>query len=94
MNGYLKIREEGYYIFVLDSDDGAKFYINNDLLLVNDGLHATGNAQTFIVPLEKGFYPIRVEYFQRGGERGLHLLYVQPGNEQPRPIPFEDLYSM
>jgi predicted alpha/beta superfamily hydrolase len=94
MNGYLKIREEGYYIFILDSDDGAKFYINNDLLLVNDGLHATGNAQTFIVPLEKGFYPIRVEYFQRGGERGLHLLYVQPGNEQPRPIPFEDLYSM
>jgi predicted alpha/beta superfamily hydrolase len=93
MDGFLEIREEGYYIFILDSDDGAKFYINNDLLLINDGLHAMGNTQTYMVPLQKGFYPIRVEYFQRGGGRGLNLLYVQPGDEQPRPIPFEALYS-
>jgi len=93
MDGFLEIKEEGYYIFILDSDDGSKFYFNNVLLLINDGLHATGNAQTYMVPLQKGFYPIRVEYFQKGGGRGLNLLYVQPGDEQPCPIPFEALYS-
>jgi predicted alpha/beta superfamily hydrolase len=93
MNGYLEIKEEGYYVFILDSDDGSKFFIDNKLILVNDGLHATGNAQTFMVPLQKGFYPIRVEYFQRGGGRDLNLLYVMPGHEQPSPIPYEDFYS-
>jgi len=93
MNGFLEIKEEGYYIFILDSDDGSKLHLNNVLLLTNDGLHATGNPQTYMVPLQKGFYPIRVEYFQKGGERGLGFLYVLPGREQPLPIPFEALYS-
>jgi predicted alpha/beta superfamily hydrolase len=93
MEGFLEIKEEGYYIFILDSDDGTKFYINNDLLLVNDGLHAMGNTQTYMVPLQKGFYPVRLEYFQKGGGRGLDVRYVLPGREQPLPIPFEALYS-
>jgi predicted alpha/beta superfamily hydrolase len=93
MNGYIEIKEEGYYIFILDSDDGSKLYINNVVMLINDGLHDTGNAQTTIVPLQKGFYPIRVDYFQKGGGRSLHVQYVLPGGEQPLPIPFEALYS-
>jgi len=93
MEGYIEIKEEGYYIFTLDSDDGAKLFINDDLVLVNDGLHAMGNTQTYMIPLQKGFYSVRAEYFQRGGERGLSVLYVQPGTEQPLPIPFECLYS-
>jgi hypothetical protein len=93
MDGFLEIKEEGYYVFILDSDDGSKIYINNVLLLSNDGLHATGNAQTTMVPLQKGFYPIRMEYFQKGGGRGLNFLYLLPGREEPLPIPFEALYS-
>ena len=85
MNGFLEIKEEGYYIFILDSDDGSKFYMNNELLLVNDGLHAMGNVQTYMVPLQKGFYPVRLEYFQRGGGRGLNIMYVPPGHERPLP---------
>ena len=93
MEGFLEIKEEGYYIFALDSDDGAKIYFNNGLLLANDGLHGMGNVQSYMAPLQKGFYPVRLEYFQKGGGRGLNLLYVQPGHEQPLPIPFEALYS-
>jgi predicted alpha/beta superfamily hydrolase len=92
MDGFLEIREEGYYVFILDSDDGAKIYLNNDLLLANDGLHGMGNTQTSMVPLQKGFYPVRVEYFQRGGGRGLDIRYVPPGQSQPLPVPFETLY--
>jgi hypothetical protein len=93
MEGFIEIREEGYYIFVLDSDDGSKFYFNNELVLINDGLHGTGNSQTYILPLEIGFYPIRMEYFQRGGERALNMLYLLPGQQQPVTIPFDVLYS-
>ena len=51
-------------------------------------------AQEFsMLPLESGFYPIKIEYFQRGGEVGLNLLYVKPNSMQPTPIPFELLYS-
>ena len=46
-----------------------------------------------MLPLEPGFYPIRLEYFQRGGGAGLNLLYVKPNTMKPIPIPFEAFYS-
>ena len=93
MDGFVEIKEEGYYVLILDSDDGAKIIFNGEPVLVNDGLHGMGNAQTYMLPLEKGFYPVRVEYFQRGGGRGLDIRYVMPGKEQPIPVPLEALYS-
>jgi predicted alpha/beta superfamily hydrolase len=93
MKGFVEIKEEGYFVFVLDSDDGAKLYFDEKLIADTDGLHAMGDAKTYMLPLEPGFYPIKVEYFQRGGEAGLDLLYVKPDIRQPIPIPFEALYS-
>lgn len=95
LEGYIKIEKEGYYIFVLDSDDGAKLYFNNKLIADNDGLHGPGNLKTYIVPLEKGYYPIKTEYFQQGGGMVLNMSYVAPGmaNPMPLPIPTELLYS-
>jgi len=93
MDGFFEIQEEGYFIFILDSDDGAKIYFNDEPILINDGLHGMGNAQTYMLPLKKEFYPIRLEYFQRGGGRGLDVRYIPPGQEQPLPIPFETLFS-
>ena len=93
MEGYLEIQKPGHYIFVLDSDDGAKFFIGDHLLIDYDGLHGDGHPKTYMVPLEKGFYPVRLQYFQQGGGAHLSLLYVVPGEDQPRPIPFELQYS-
>lgn len=93
MEGFLECKDEGYFVFILDSDDGAKIYLNNDVILANDGLHAMGNTQTYMLPLQKGFYPVRLEYFQRGGGRGLVVLYIPPRQQQPIPVPFELLYS-
>ena len=87
MEGDIEIQKDGYYIFVLDSDDGSKFFLDGKLLIANDGLHGAGNPRTFMVPLEKGFYPVRVEYFQNGGGALLKLDYVVPGEEKSRPVP-------
>lgn len=87
IDGYLEITQEGYYIFALDSDDGSKFYLADQLLIDYDGLHGSGNDKSFLVPLQKGFYPIRIEYFQREGGSGLNFVYVLPGEGNPHPVP-------
>lgn len=95
IEGYIEIQKDGYYVFVLDSDDGSKLSLGDNLLIAYDGLHGAGNPKTYLVPLEKGFYPIRLEYFQKGGGAYLKLDYVVPGEEKPNPIPvpFELQYS-
>jgi hypothetical protein len=93
LEGYIEIQKEGYYIFVLDSDDGSKLFLGDNLLIDYDGLHGNGKPKTYLVPLEKGFYPVRLEYFQQGGGAQLVLQYVLPGEEQPQPIPFERQYG-
>jgi predicted alpha/beta superfamily hydrolase len=93
MEGYIEIPKEGHYIFALDSDDGSKLYLGDQLLIAYDGTHGSGNPKSYLVPLEKGFYPVRLEYFQQGGGAHLMLLYVPPGEEQPQPIPFDLRYG-
>lgn len=93
LEGHIEIQEEGYYIFGLDSDDGSRLYLGDQLLINHDGLHSKGNAKSYIVPLKKGFYPLRMEYFQKDGGRGFDLIYVTPNNLQPQPIPLEVQYS-
>ncbi|SFV00400.1 alpha/beta hydrolase-fold protein [Pseudoduganella namucuonensis] len=95
IEGHIEIQKDGYYIFVLDSDDGSKLFLDDKLLIAYDGLHGGGSPKTYLVPLEKGFYPIRMEHFQKGGGVLLKLEYVVPGEEKPRPIPvpFEVQYS-
>jgi predicted alpha/beta superfamily hydrolase len=94
IEGYIEIREEGYYVFGLSSDDGSKLFINNQLVIDADGLHGPED-RSGIVPLEKGFYPIRVEYFQKEGGMNVNLIYVTPSVGAPTPvkIPFEVMYS-
>jgi len=91
--GRLEVKEEGYYTFGIDADDGAKFYLKNKLLIDYDGTHSNRYSQTFLVPLKKGFYPIRLEYFQKEKGMDLRLKYLIPGSKEPIDIPKELLYS-
>ena len=92
-SGYIKIEKKGHYIFAIQSDDGAKVFFNGQLIINNDGLHGMSNPKSFILPLEIGFYPIKIEYFQKMGGSGLSFLYLPPGEEEPIPVPTELLYS-
>ncbi|MFS2016478.1 alpha/beta hydrolase-fold protein [Massilia sp. CT11-108] len=93
LEGYIEIQKDGQYIFVLDSDDGSRLFLGDHLLIDYDGTHGGGKPKTYLVPLAKGFYPVRLEYFQQGGGAHLSLHYVLPGEEQPQPIPLELQYS-
>ncbi len=93
--GQIEIQQDGYYAFGLSSDDGSKLYINSQLMIDDDGLHDGNDIKSYILPLQKGFYPIRVEYFQKDGGMDLKLVYITPAMLTPQPItiPFNLQYS-
>jgi predicted esterase len=90
--GFIKIEEEGYYAFGIRSDDGAKFYLGKKELLDNDGLHAADSTKSFVLPLNQGFYPVRIDYFQARKDKSVDLYWLKPGENDPKPVPFEVMY--
>ena len=77
IDGLIESKEEGYYIFGVQGDNGTKLYIGNKLMAttVND------YGYDCIVPLSKGFYPFRVEYLhQHEGDQLEWQRYYPPGN--------------
>lgn len=93
IEGHLEIKEPGYYVFGLESGVGSKLYLGNQLLIEYNNPLAN-DAQTYVLPLEKGFYPIKFEHFQKDEEGNLNLFYVTPGANNTSPIPSENQYSL
>ena len=76
----ISISTAATYEFQTTSDDGSRLYIENTLVVDNDGLHAsqTINGQMFLNP---GLYQLRVEYFEQSGGEVLDVKYrVAGGN--------------
>jgi hypothetical protein len=61
--GRFWIAAPGMYTFALLSDDGAKLYIDDQVIIDNDGLHPP-QEKTGAVELAEGLHRIRVSYFQ------------------------------
>ncbi|QEM06911.1 hypothetical protein DIU31_026645 [Mucilaginibacter rubeus] len=96
MDGQFEVKQDGYYIFGLGSDDGCKVYLNEKLIIDLDGLHDADIQRSYISPLKKGFYPLRIEYFQKEGGRKLDFVYVTPDNiakKKITPIPYALQYG-
>lgn len=70
--GYIKIEADGIYEFRTSSDDGSVLMIGNELVVDNDGEHAA-MEKSGMLPLRKGFHPIRVQYFDAGGGKSLQV---------------------
>lgn len=76
--GVLHIEKEGGYRFRIGSDDGSAIYIDGQKVADADGIHphqyGEGRAR-----LTAGAHPVRVEYFQGGGEWTLDCEIEGPG---------------
>jgi len=88
--GYIKIPKNGEYTFYLATNDGGRLYIDNIMLLNNDGLHPVVEINKTIT-LKAGFHPISVKYFQEGGRNGLKVSWQGPGIEK-QEIPASVLF--
>lgn len=78
-SGYFHAGRDGVYSFSLGSNDGSRLSIAGHTL-DSDGLHST-LEQNLQVALKKGFHPIRVEYFQAGGQKELYIKVAGPDIE-------------
>jgi hypothetical protein len=77
--GLLKVPADGDYTFVVDADDGVRLSIANREVIYYDGIHGTGNPQRASIALKQGLAPIRLDYFQALGGRGLSVAWSGPG---------------
>lgn len=87
----LRIDEAAPYRFTLTSDDGSKLYIDDQLIVDNDGSHSVRERSGF-VRLAKGFHRMRLEYFEDTMGSTLSLKYCTP-NMDERRVPDAMLYQ-
>lgn len=73
--GYIRIPEDGVYVFSTASDDGSRLYVGQELVVDNDGLHGSAEKQGAIA-LAAGLHPIRVAYFNKTGGLDLKVSYA------------------
>ncbi len=88
--GYLKVPKTGVYTLSLEANDGAVLYINDQLIIDNDGGHRAQKLFTK-VGLVKGWHPIKVDYFQQGLAKSLIVTWQGPGSAE-QVIPASALF--
>ncbi|MCW8129317.1 MAG: hypothetical protein KIS92_02945 [Planctomycetota bacterium] len=84
-SGYVKIPEDGAYTFFVESDDGARLYIDGELAVDNDGRHPMKEASKRL-DLKAGLHRVWVEYFNAEPPMGLNV-YMQGKDGKKAPIP-------
>lgn len=89
-SGYIKIPQDGFYMFYSKSDDGTKMYIDGRLIIINDGKHAAIESSGF-ASLNAGYHKIELEFFQAGGGQSVEASIEGP-NMKKQLIPAEMLF--
>ena len=82
-------------MFLLEADKDTKLYIGDKQLIQWNGSYQS-RVKSFMVPLKKGFYPIRIEYLHHIEDFKLRMTYLTPGTMStmnPHPIPMALQYS-
>lgn len=73
-NGYIDIPETGTYSFFLNSNDAGVLLIDKELVVDNDGMHATRERNGQII-LKKGWHSVQLKFIEGGGGYLLNLKY-------------------
>lgn len=76
--GFIKVPVDGVYTFTILSNDGSRLFIDDRLVVENDGWHGARERYGQIA-LKAGFHLIRVAYFQVGGGKVLKAFIEGPG---------------
>jgi hypothetical protein len=79
--GEIEIAVAGDYVFVVESDDGARLWI--DGAVIGESLKPD-SANFFEVrrTLTAGRHPIQLDYFQRGGGKSINVRWISPGQRE------------
>lgn len=83
--GYLEVPGSDIYTISIESDEGSRLYVGDELLLNNDGVHPMYEVQGTIA-LAAGKHAITVQYFERAGAAGL-LVRIAGGGLEKQIVP-------
>ncbi|MEI7725685.1 MAG: alpha-L-fucosidase [Bacteroidota bacterium] len=72
-SGYIRIPENSVYHFYTSSDDGSRLWVDDQLVVNNDGLHGLKEEHGTIA-LAKGCHRIRVGFFEATGSDNLVVM--------------------
>lgn len=89
--GIILVPEDGVYEFMTKSDDGSVLYIDNKLIVNNDGSHAAIIA-TGRVALKKGYHSYRLLYFEDYEGEHLSWGWKIPSAKEFEAIPTKNLF--
>ena len=76
--GYLFLEKDDNVVFQLSSDDGSRLMVDGQEIINHDGPHGMAPKEAEIA-LRAGYHPIRFDYFQGGGGRGIVLKWARFG---------------
>ena len=76
--GFVNAPADGLWEFFTSSDDGSRLWIGDELVVENDGLHGMVE-RSGVIGLRAGHHPLRVEWFNAGGDLGLDVRWSGPG---------------
>jgi hypothetical protein len=79
--GFIKIDKTAMYDFYIGSDDGSVLYVDDELIVNNNGNHGF-EEKTDKAYLEKGLHKIKVVYYDAGGDNGLKVSYNLQGKSK------------
>lgn len=89
--GYLRIDEDGNYNLSLRSDDGSQLYLDDELVVDNDGKHAVFQKSSTL-PISKGFHNIKIKYFD-AGSFGTFKVYLNKVGKPQTELPPDILFN-
>ncbi|MEO6523192.1 MAG: family 20 glycosylhydrolase [Mucilaginibacter sp.] len=85
-DGYIKVDDDGKYVFSTASADGSTLLIDDNVVVDNDGKHSLFEHAGDIL-LQKGYHKITVKYFYVGAANTLRVYMTAPGKPKAELSP-------
>jgi Chitobiase/beta-hexosaminidase C-terminal domain/PA14 domain/Alpha-L-fucosidase C-terminal domain len=79
--GYIRLDKQQMMEFFTTSDDGSQLFIDDELIVNNDGNHGMEEKSGKAL-LAMGFHKIKIIYFDSGGGNGLKVHFSAEGREK------------
>ena len=96
-SGFIRVSDKGYYMFATQTWGALKVYLGKQLI-IDQAAADHAKIGSCIVPLNQGFYPIRVDRILDQAHPKMDFYYAPPvGPTQGWvmvPVPWQDMYSV
>lgn len=84
-DGFIEITQGGEYTFTSNSDDGAKLFIDDVLIVADNSFHGPRDVEAPVF-LEPGIYSLKYAWFEGGFGAGLTVSYRGPDTDDQKMI--------